>query len=135
MSDDDRPTFRKIALEDRSNQAGRVQGAAPKSLLLPVIRVTAAERASIKAGAERVHMTISAYLRALGTGYSPASKVDVRAIHELTRCRADLGRLGGLLKLCLKDQIGGETAAQTLDQLLAEIERSVAELKEKIRQL
>jgi len=135
VSDENRPTAEKIASKGRSNQPGRPQGAAPKSLLLPVIRVTAAERASIKAGAERVQMTISAYLRALGTGYSPASKVDIKAVHELTRCRADLGRLGGLLKLCLKDQTGGEAAAQSLDQLLAQIERSVAELKDKIRQL
>lgn len=135
MSDENRPTAKPIASKGRSNQPGRAQGAAPKTLLLPVIRVTAAERAAIEAGAARVQMTISAYLRALGTGYSPPSKVDIRAVHELALARADLGRLGGLLKLRLKDQDGQGAEARSIDQLLAEIERGVADLKATIRQL
>ena len=56
-------------------------------------------------------MSVAAYLRALGTGHSPPGKVDLRAIHELGRLRADLGRLGGLLKLWLTDRAGEGTEA------------------------
>jgi hypothetical protein len=122
---------------DREAAAGRQtedQSSAGRSELVK-LRVSAAERAAIEAGAARVQMTISAYLRALGTGYSPPSKVDIRAIHELALARADLGRLGGLLKLRLKDQDGQGAEARSIDQLLAEIERGVADLKATIRQL
>ena len=96
---------------------------------LPEIRVTAAERSAIEAGAERVQMSTAAYLRALGLGHDPPSKVDLRAIHELGRLRADLGRLGGLLKLWLTDRVGEGTEARDVSRVLAEIERRQAEIE------
>lgn len=122
---------RQAAAGDRQTED---QASAGRSELVK-LRVNAAERAAIEVGAARVQMTISAYLRALGTGYSPPSKVDIRAVHELALARADLGRLGGLLKLRLKDQDGQGAEARSIDQLLAEIERGVADLKATIRQL
>ena len=96
---------------------------------LPEIRVTAAERAAIEVGAERVQMSTAAYLRALGLGHDPPSKVDLRAIHELGRLRADLGRLGGLLKLWLTDRAGEGTEAREVSRVLAEIEQRQAEIE------
>ena len=90
--------------------------------VLPAIRVTAAERAAIEAGAERVQMSTAAYLRTLGLGHNPPSKVDLRAIHEL-------GRLGGLLKLWLTDRAGEGTEASNVSQVLAEIEQRQAEIE------
>jgi len=78
------------------------------------IRVTAAERAAIDAGAKRVQLSTGAYLRALGLGHNPPSKVDLQAIRELGMLRADLGRLGGLLKLWLTDRAGEGADASTV---------------------
>lgn len=58
---------------------------------------TAAERSAIEVGRARVQMSVAAYCGALGTGYSPSGKVELRA---------DLGRLGELLKLWLTDRAG-----------------------------
>ena len=103
--------------------------------VLPAIRVTAAERSAIEAGAERVQMSVAAYLRALGTGHSPPGKVELRAIHELGRLRADLGRLGGLLKLWLTDRAGEGTEAADVARVLAEIERRQAEVERAVERL
>ena len=99
------------------------------------IRVTAAERAAISAGAKRVQMSTGAYLRALGVGYDPPSKVDLRAIRELGLLRADLGRLGGLLKLWLTDRAGEGADASTVSRVLAEIERRQAEIEVAVTRL
>ena len=107
----------------------RPEDGGPRDQVLPAIRVTAAERAAIEAGAERVQMSTAAYLRALGLGYDPPSKVDLRTIHELGRLRADLGRLGGLLKLWLTDRAGEGTAARDVSRVLAEIEQRQAEIE------
>ena len=107
----------------------RPEDGGPRDQVLTAIRVTAAERAAIEAGAERVQMSTAAYLRALGLGHDPPSKVDLRAIHELGRLRADLGRLGGLLKLWLTDRAGEGTEASEVSRVLAEIERRQAEIE------
>lgn len=103
--------------------------------VLPAIRVTATERSAIEAGAERVQMSVAAYLRALGTGHSPPGKVELRAIHELGRLRADLGRLGGLLKLWLTDRAGEGTEAAEVARVLAEIAQRQAEVERAVERL
>lgn len=107
----------------------RPEDGSRRDQVLPAIRVTAAERAAIEAGAERVQMSTAAYLRALGLGHDPPSKVDLRAIHELGRLRADLGRLGGLLKLWLTDRAGEGSEASEVSRVLAEIEQHQAEIE------
>ena len=69
----------------------------------PHIRVLAdeAEHAMIKAGAEATGLSMSAFLRHVGVGYPVRSIVDLRQVAELVKINADLGRLGGLLKLWL----------------------------------
>ena len=69
----------------------------------PHIRVLAdeAEHAMIKAGAEATGLSMSAFLRHVGVGYPVRSIVDLRQVAELAKINADLGRLGGLLKLWL----------------------------------
>lgn len=107
----------------------RPEDGSRRAQVLPAIRVTATERAAIEAGAERVQMSTAAYLRALGLGHDPPSKVDLRAIHELGRLRADLGRLGGLLKLWLTDRAGEGTEARDVSRVLAEIEQRQTEIE------
>jgi hypothetical protein len=107
----------------------RPEDGSRRDQVLPAIRVTAVERAAIEAGAERVQMSTAAYLRTLGLGHNPPSKVDLRAIHELGRLRADLGRLGGLLKLWLTDRAGEGSEASEVSRVLAAIERRQAEIE------
>jgi len=59
------------------------------------------ERAFIQASAEVAGLSVSAFLRNVGIGYPVRSIVDLKQIAELAKINADLGRLGGLLKLWL----------------------------------
>ena len=64
---------------------------------------TPEERAQIEANAQAANMSVSSYLRALGTGYSPKSALDYTAVRDLMKEGADLRRYGGLLKMWLAD--------------------------------
>ena len=57
----------------------------------------------VEAKAKMVRHTFSSYLRSLGMGYSPPSRVDNDRVIELMSVNADLARLGNLLKLWLSD--------------------------------
>ena len=65
--------------------------------------VSAAERAAIDAAADRLGMSTSAYLRSLGLGYQPTGHLDKEGIERLVQAKADLARMGNLLKLWLAD--------------------------------
>ena len=71
----------------------------------PVLRVvvTKEEGAAIAAAADRLGMSTSAYLRALGLGYQPLGHLDRDGIERLNEARADQARMGNLLKLWLSD--------------------------------
>ena len=66
--------------------------------------VTPEEKAVIDQHAESTCMSCSAYLRQLGLGYIPASKLDTKAVLHLAKVNGDMGRLGGLLKMMLTNQ-------------------------------
>ncbi|MDR1345263.1 MAG: hypothetical protein LBK03_00975, partial [Bacteroidales bacterium] len=59
------------------------------------------QKAAIKGQAAKAGLSVAEYLRKVGMGYPIKSVVDREQIAELSKCRADLGRLGGLLKLWL----------------------------------
>lgn len=69
------------------------------------LRVTATEeeQSAIKAQAKAAGLSVSAYLRNVGMGYPIRSILDHERVKELVRVNADLGRLGGLLKLWLSN--------------------------------
>ena len=67
------------------------------------VRVTPEERERIAVLAKQCSLPMSTYLRQLGLGYVPRSTVDQNAIREVAELGADLGRVGGLLKLWLAD--------------------------------
>lgn len=69
-----------------------------KDLRVPVLPE---EAAAIQRNAQAVGLTVAAYLRALGTGYEPRPVIDRDRVVDLLKVNADLGRLGGLLKLWL----------------------------------
>ena len=69
-----------------------------KKLRVPVLPT---EEAEIKSKAADAGLTVAEYLRNLGLGYQVPSVIDNRKVDALLKINADLGRLGGLIKLWL----------------------------------
>lgn len=69
-----------------------------KKLRVPVLPI---EEAEIKSKAQDARLTTAEYLRNLGLGYQVPSVIDNRKVDALLKINADLGRLGGLIKLWL----------------------------------
>lgn len=81
------------------------------------------ERAVIEANARAAGMSTSAFLLAVGQGYQVTGVTDYENVRELVRVNGDLGRLGGLLKLWLTDDVRtAQFGAETVLALLARIE-------------
>ena len=76
---------------------GRVR---KKDLRVPVFPE---EEEAIAQNARQAGMSVATYLRSVGHGYPIKSVVDHEKVEDLLRVNADLGRLGGLLKLWLTD--------------------------------
>jgi hypothetical protein len=64
------------------------------------------ERSRIAERAKSAGLSVSAYLRIAGLGHPIRSAFDHEAIVELAAVNGDQGRLGGLLKLWLKERPG-----------------------------
>ncbi|NOT13384.1 MAG: conjugal transfer transcriptional regulator TraJ [Methylococcaceae bacterium] len=88
-----------------------------------VVRVTPDEKVEIDSLARQTGQSTSAYLRLLGQGYVPKSIVDHGKVMELAQINGDLGRLGGLLKLWLTNDVRtAQFGESTLRAVLARIE-------------
>lgn len=57
------------------------------------------EESVIKENAARAGLSVAKYLRNIGIGYRITGIVDNKEVDKLIKINADLGRLGGLLKL------------------------------------
>ncbi|HYF89661.1 plasmid mobilization protein [Azospirillum sp.] len=97
--------------------------------------VNAAERARIEAQAEAAGLSVSAYLRSVGLGYQPRSVVDLDAVERLAKVNADLGRLGGLLKLWLTDTPGRGVPVADVRELLSQIKDTQDDLRHAVTRL
>ncbi len=99
---------------------------------LPTIKMylTAEEHAEITANAKRSGLTSSTYAKRVCLGLPTPSLEKQQHRRELLKINADLGRLGGLFKLCLSEK---ETPLASLHpqvrQVLREIEARQRELK------
>lgn len=103
-------------------------------------RCTDREYEEIKEKAANTGLSSSAYLRNLGLNYPIKSVVDQRALSELVKCRADLGRLGGLFKLWLESENGrwgnlGDRRYEDISDLVDDLIAKESELLEIARQL
>jgi len=103
-------------------------------------RCTDREYEEIKEKASNTGLSSSAYLRNLGLNYPIKSVVDQRALSELVKCRADLGRLGGLFKLWLESENGrwgnlGDRRYEDISDLVDDLIAKESELLEIARQL
>lgn len=76
---------------------GRVR---KKDLRVPVFPE---EEQAIRDKARQAGMSVAMYLRSVAQGYPIKSVVDLDKVDDLMQLNADLGRLGGLLKLWLTD--------------------------------
>ena len=100
------------------------------------VRVSKYEYEQISLKAKMTGLNNAAYLRSLGMNYPIKSTVDQLALNELIKCRADLGRLGGLFKLWLESENGtwgdiGDRSYEDISDLIDEIYQK----KEEILQL
>ena len=59
------------------------------------------EEIQIKSNAANAGLSIAEYLRRIGLGYQLQSAIDKDHVIQLAKINADVGRLGGLLKLWL----------------------------------
>ena len=82
------------------------QKVGPRSSRACLVKLTEAEHASIAETARTTGLPVAVLIRRLALGYEPESIVDTRTLLELIRLRADLGRLGGVMKLWLVDRPG-----------------------------
>ena len=91
------------------------------------VPVLPAEAIEIKSNAADCGLAVAAYLRNVGLKYKPNSILDYKAISELVKVNADLGRLGGLLKMWLTNDerlklFGKELVVAKINGLLDEIQ-------------
>lgn len=98
----------------------------PSKKLRITVYLTPEEHAEIAASAARAGISLSKFAKLVCTGVSVPSLEHKQAVLNILKTRADLGRLGGLLKQALSEGIGPE---HDLRRLLREIEAGQRELK------
>lgn len=94
------------------------------------------EREAIAENARAAGKSLSNFLLNVGQGYRIQGITDYERVRELARINGDLGRLGGLLKLWLADDV--RTAAfgtETIHRLLERIEATQAEMAEVMKSI
>ena len=97
--------------------------------------VSSVDRAQIIERAKTCDLSVSTYLRTLGLGFEPKSTLDAQAIQHLLKALADLGRLGGLLKLWLSERPGVGASTVDVRRTLRQIEARQAQLQAIIERL
>jgi len=104
------------------------------------VRVSELEYETISLKAKMTGLNNAAYLRNLGMNYPLKSTVDQLALSELIKCRADLGRLGGLFKLWLEGENGtwnnlGDRRYEDISDLVDDLYQKEEEILELSRKL
>ncbi len=90
------------------------------------VYLTPEEHAEISASAARAGISLSTFAKRVCTGIPVPTLEHKQAVQEIIKARADLGRLGGLLKSALADGRGPE---HELRRLLRELEAGQREMK------
>ena len=81
--------------------------------------------------AEQTGLSMSTFARRICLGYEVKSVVDQRAVLELIRVKAEIGRLGGLLKFSLGEKT--LERSQKINRLISELTTCSAEITEVIK--
>lgn len=103
---------------------------------LITIRVSEMELELLKKQAQLHSLSVSNFLRKLGTNHIVNSTIDQQAIRELLNVAGDLGRLGGLFKLWLSMNANAEIQPKLGDKEyndIVAIVGQILELKDEIR--
>jgi hypothetical protein len=104
-----------------------------RHLRVPVLPT---EESEIKANASKSGLSTAEYLRRLGLGYQIHGLIDKQHILDLSKINADLGRLGGLLKLWLtNDERLAHFDFRTITGLIDRIYRTQETLFEVVKKL
>lgn len=97
------------------------------------VYVTENERTALTGAARAAGLPVSDFLRRVGLGAQVRSLLDQDHVREVMRARADLGRVGGLLKMWLAERPGDGVPAQAVRGLLDQIETAQEEVRQKVR--
>lgn len=94
------------------------------------------EEIQIKSNAATAGLSIAEYLRRISLGYQIQSSVDKDYVLQLVKINADLGRLGGLLKLWLtQDKRVAHFDLLTIRTLLTRIQTTQDAMFEVVKKL
>jgi len=124
-----------------ARRVGGVMGNTTRKNSTPIkVWVLPEEKGLIEENARATGRSVSSYLRAVGIGYQPQSVLDHRAIEDLAKVNADLGRLGGLLKMWLANDeklamYESVQIQQTIHGVLVKIGQVQLELLEKVKKI
>ena len=89
------------------------------------------EKEIIERKAKQAGSSVACYLRDVGQGYQITGVVDYEHVRELARINGDLGRLGGLLKLWLTNDIrAAQFGEATILAVLKKIELTQDQMAE-----
>lgn len=119
-------------MEQRHNAPSRPQRRRQHAIR---VYVDDAELSTITGSASAARMSESSFLRALGLGYVPKSKLDQTAVLDLIHAAGDQGRLGGLLKKWLSDRPGEGASEHEVAVLLKSLLETQQRLKDAIQRL
>lgn len=87
------------------------------------------EKEVIERQAKQAGLSVARYLREIGQGYQIRGIVDLESVRELARINGDLGRLGGLLKLWMTDDVRtAQFSERDIRDLLKRIEKTQEEM-------
>lgn len=110
-----------------------------KKTELVQVRATPEEKAGLRARASEFNVSVGELCRRAIFGSVPKSRSDQRAIEELAAMRADLGRLGGLLKGWLAGSFAQKPPSlrgrDDVVKLLHEIETAQKQVVETVRRV
>lgn len=85
-------------------------------------RVTHSEKAHIASKAKWAGVSPAEYIRSLALNVPLKSMVDQNALDQLIKSRADLGRVGGLLKMALVNKIPLGRNKNEIEKILMDME-------------
>lgn len=99
-------------------------------------RVSKKEKEIIEENARKCDLSVGEFLRQCGVGITPKSHEHLERINDLIHINADLGRLGGLLKLWLTDDLKVSYYQKSgIVRLLREIELNRLQLEDVLEKI
>mgnify|MGYP000021932481 CR=1 FL=1 len=99
-------------------------------------RISKKHKEIIEANARKCDLSVGEYLRQCGVGITPRSHEHLERINDLVHINGDLGRLGGLLKLWLTDDLKVSYYGRTgIVRLLREIEVNRLQLEDVLEKI